>query len=163
MKLWKAETKRIKKGSRPTEIRFFEKITYEPNSGCWLWLAFTEREYGRFLVSRNKGVWAHRFSWEYHNKKKIPKGKFILHKCDTPSCVNPNHLEIGTQRDNVDDMIKKGRHPTMGKTHCINGHEFTKENTQMVKKKDRPRHHRVCRECIKVRIKNKRRTFAEQK
>lgn len=76
---------------------------------CWEWTAFTDRNgYGRFQYNQ-KGTYSHRASWmiAYGN---IPANTDILHKCDNPSCVRPDHLFIGTQQQNVSDMIAKGRH-----------------------------------------------------
>jgi HNH endonuclease len=67
--------------------------------------------YGRVPFKRKgktKSVVAHRISWQAANGK-IPDGMIICHKCDTPSCVNPGHLFIGTDADNVADMLRKGR------------------------------------------------------
>lgn len=86
-------------------LRFNEKWIAEPYSGCWLWIG-TEREgYGRFGASHEP---AHRASWRLHNGA-IPNGLFVLHKCDVRSCVNPNHLFLGTHSDNAKDRAKKGR------------------------------------------------------
>ena len=101
--------------------RFNEKYMKEPDSGCWLWLAArSSYRYGCIGVPRNRCsypvkftmVHAHRVSWQLH-RGKIPKGLSVLHKCDIPLCVNPNHLFLGTQEDNVRDMEKKkrARHP----------------------------------------------------
>lgn len=80
----------------------------EPNSGCWLWDASTTRGgYGQYWRGRER--WrAHRLSfWIYVGD--IPPGKLVCHRCDVPSCVNPDHLWIGSDRDNVLDTIRKGR------------------------------------------------------
>lgn len=52
---------------------------------------------------------AHRMAWRFANKRRIPKGKWILHHCDNPSCVRPSHLYVGTQQDNTNDCIRRGR------------------------------------------------------
>lgn len=80
---------------------------------CWIWQGFiTVYGYGQ-LAASGKGagtVLAHRASWESHHGRAIPKGMVVMHTCDTPACVNPSHLRLGTQRDNMKDMHAKGRH-----------------------------------------------------
>ena len=79
-------------------------------AGCWVWAAYkTRRGYGR--LSLNGVIWnAHRLSWTLHNGP-IPDGLYVLHHCDNPSCVRPDHLFLGTQFDNMADMTRKGRAP----------------------------------------------------
>jgi hypothetical protein len=75
---------------------------------CWEWLGSKyKNNYGQF---HRNGIhaYSHRVSYEYFICS-IPEGMLVLHKCDNPSCVNPNHLFLGTQKDNMQDMIKKGR------------------------------------------------------
>jgi hypothetical protein len=80
----------------------------EPNTGCWFWMGFvTSHGYGKIVFNGRK-VAAHRISYAVH-KGKIKDGAVICHKCDVPGCVNPDHLFLGTQKDNVHDMIRKGR------------------------------------------------------
>lgn len=78
---------------------------------CWLWLGYVSpsRRYGQFRVSlTNKFILAHRYSYELVFGP-IPKGMNLLHKCDNPICVNPEHLTPGTQKDNMLDSASKGR------------------------------------------------------
>lgn len=76
---------------------------------CWLWTG-THQRYGRFNGEEGPGTLAHRQSWilEYGP---IPKGLCVLHKCDNTLCVRPSHLWLGTQKDNSQDMVLKGRAP----------------------------------------------------
>jgi hypothetical protein len=93
---------------RDPEYNFHKNYTPVPESGCWLWLgSLNLKGYGRLMIKK-KSVLAHRFSWEHHNGP-ISKGLLVCHKCDTPSCVNPDHLFIGTHADNLRDMRNKGR------------------------------------------------------
>lgn len=88
--------------------RFHSKYFKEPNSGCWLWTSdVDEKGYGRFHHNKKRTP-AHRYSWVLENGP-IQEGSIICHKCDTPACVNPHHLFLGTSRDNTRDMISKGR------------------------------------------------------
>lgn len=89
--------------------RFEERVQPEPNSGCHLWSgAMRARgDYGKVRWG-GKDFSAHRISWELYVGP-VPDGLCVLHKCDTPACVNPAHLFLGTQADNVRDMISKGR------------------------------------------------------
>lgn len=90
--------------------RFFEKINKKGNNGCWLWVGSRRLGYGRFYDGRLKAlVSAHRMSWEIHFGNRPPNDIKVLHRCDNPSCVNPAHLFLGTQQDNIDDMCAKGR------------------------------------------------------
>jgi hypothetical protein len=88
-------------------------------------------------------VLAHRLAWE-RAYGPVPDGMKVLHRCDVRNCIEPTHLFLGTQGDNVADMMAKGRwsNQNAGKTHCDAGHEFTPENTNV-----RPNGHRRCRAC----------------
>jgi hypothetical protein len=101
--------------------KFEEKYIPEPNSGCWLWLGFNHGKrrkcvYGGFHY--NGKIWlAHRVSYVLY-KGPIPNGKHILHVCDNPKCVNPDHLYAGTQQNNMDDMRIRFREPNRkGEAH----------------------------------------------
>jgi hypothetical protein len=86
-----------------------ENYTPVTESGCWLWLGKTSR-HGYGVLNRDGKLisLAHRYFYEHHVGP-IPSGMFICHKCDTPLCVNPDHLFAGTPQDNMDDMWRKGR------------------------------------------------------
>jgi len=102
----------------------------EPNSGCWLWLGSTNAKGYAHLKYNNRQQRANRFSWTAYNGE-IPPGLHVLHRCDNRLCVNPDHLFLGTNQDNVDDRVNKGRSGKFNelKTHCKRGHEYTEENT----------------------------------
>lgn len=86
-------------------------ITANPNI-CWNWIGFRARGYGTLGLKTEKGFKpfrANRLSYIIHNGID-PLEKIVMHTCDNPSCVNPNHLKLGTYADNMEDKIKKGRH-----------------------------------------------------
>lgn len=119
------------------EERFFNRVSPEPNSGCWLWdgaVAAGNKGthfYGRFW-NGSRLVAAHRQAWSLLIGP-IPAGSHVLHKCDIPQCVNPDHLFLGSHADNMADMTAKGK-SHRGKTHCKRGHPFDEQNTRWVQK-----------------------------
>lgn len=93
------------------EERFWGKV--QKSDGCWNWTGKHDAfGYGRLWISDKPYVelQAHRFSYTIHIGE-IPEGLSILHKCDNPPCVNPEHLFIGTRADNMVDKVQKGRQP----------------------------------------------------
>lgn len=113
---------------------------------CLLWTGSKNNQhYGQVRrKSPTRKMWlAHRYAWTLVFGT-IPKGLLVLHNhTGNRNCVNPTHLHLGTQVDNVRDMLAAGTHWPATKTHCKRGHEYTKENTRMWKGS------RVCRTCAK--------------
>jgi len=88
--------------------RFRKQFYKSPKTGCWIWTGTRYKEgYGKFSISGHS-YRSHRLMWELENDP-IPDGLNVLHTCDNPPCVNPEHLFLGTQTDNIADMKNKGR------------------------------------------------------
>lgn len=99
---------------RPAEERFSRYVEPEPMSGCWIWVGWTDRKgYGVLGLGRRGAgrMLAHRFSYRLRHGA-IPEGMQVLHHCDLPACVNPDHLFLGTHQDNMADMWAKKRGPS---------------------------------------------------
>jgi hypothetical protein len=99
--------------SEPAES-FDANYIPEPNSGCWLWLGSAYPDHpGKPLRPKmffgDRRVYAHRFSYERF-KGPIPAGLQVCHRCNTPMCVNPEHLYAGTAKENIGDAIRAGTH-----------------------------------------------------
>ena len=123
--------------------RFWRKVTIGSPDECWEWQGSRRGDsYGQLYVAHKHRA-AHRFSFFLANCYYPP---VVRHKCDNRVCVNPHHLEGGTQTDNMRDVVERGRHFYANKTHCPRGHEYTKENTYI-----RPKGSRECRACRKER------------
>lgn len=121
------------------EERFWAKVNKGSSDNCWLWTACVDKDgYGFFWNGAKQGF-AHRYAYEWFVGP-IPKGLQIDHLCRVRNCVNPDHLETVTNRENT----LRGYAPTAinaRKTHCIRNHEFTPENTLRV---PRGRHCKAC-------------------
>lgn len=89
-------------------VRFWRKV--DKSGECWIWTgarAPPPWDYGKFRLD-GRAVDAHRVSWEF-SYGPIPDGLWVLHRCDVPGCVRPEHLFLGTAQDNSRDMMRKGR------------------------------------------------------
>lgn len=90
------------------ERMFLVRYKIDEVSGCWIWIGEIRKDgYGEILAYKTR-VTAHRFSYSFY-KGEIPEGLCVCHTCDNPLCVNPEHLWLGTVKENMEDRNKKGR------------------------------------------------------
>lgn len=126
----------------PVLDRFWPKVNKNgsvpehcPELGaCWEWTATKlPGGYGNFssAITSHKEVRAHRFSYELAYGP-IPKGLNVLHRCDNPACVNPDHLFLGTHKDNADDMVSKGRN---AKGEMLPQHKLTESDVLYIRRR----------------------------
>ena len=128
--------------------KLYRNITKKDN-GCWEWRAFKSPEgYGKFKVLGES--LAHRVSFRVHKGLSLTEEECVLHKCDNPPCINPDHLFKGSKADNNKDRAQKGRTVIFNslKTHCKRGHVFDEKNTFIRKNGSR-----LCRMCEHLRHK----------
>lgn len=136
-----------RKGPTPKPMldRFWGHV--DTGERCLMWLAGKNNHgYGWFTTRRGNKELAHRVAWEVANGEPIPSGMFVLHSCDTPACVNPEHLRLGTAADNMRDVRTRRRHPGARKLFCKHGHALDAANTYF-----RPGGGRDCRACLRRR------------
>ena len=110
----------------------------DKQADCWIWMSTRIKDgYGLFKIAGQNQL-AHRlaYEWEYGS---IPEGLELDHTCRTPACVRTDHLEAVTHLEN----IRRGRNHMREKTHCLQGHSYSEENTYL----DKKRPHRTCRTC----------------
>lgn len=123
-------------GELPIKERLDKHSIPVTESGCWLWTGGCDSRgwpflpYGRIWV-RGRTLNAHRVAYEAYLGP-IPTGMKVLHKCDTPSCINPEHLMLGTAKDNTRDMMKKGRNEPMLTTRRGERSNFNKLSISQV-------------------------------
>lgn len=118
----------------------------EPNTGCWLWSGSNTYRYGVIKIpdGNRSQIYAHRASYEVFIGD-IPCGMFVCHKCDTPLCINPAHLWLGTHSENIKDSFNKGRQKHIKENYfislikyCKSGHhDWIQENIYSYKRNNR--------------------------
>lgn len=119
------------------------------STGCIEWTGRKDKDgYGLYKV-KGKYKAAHRVSYQ-QSFGEIAPGLLVCHTCDVRNCVNPDHLFLGTNLDNINDMLKKGRHHNQKKTHCLRGHELSGDNLY-AKVLTNGRTMRQCRMCRSIR------------
>ena len=116
----------------------FESSYVVADNGCWIWQRNPSQRYGI-----TNGQLAHRVSYERENGP-IPDGLEVCHSCDTPKCVNPKHLWLGTHKDNMADASSKGRMRGEPRSHCKHGHPLIGDNVY-VRPDNSKRQCAVCR------------------
>jgi len=93
--------------------RLLDNVRVDEQTGCWDWLKFKDRnKYGHIKVL-GKSELVHRIAYQTLVGD-IPSGMFVCHRCDNPSCLNPEHLFVGTNQDNIDDKVAKNRQSKIG-------------------------------------------------
>jgi hypothetical protein len=130
--------------------KFNKRWIPEPYSGCWIWTgaAMGRPLYGCIRLHRRDGkqTRAHRLSWEIH-RGSIPDGLCVCHKCDTPLCVNPDHLFLATNIENTADRVRKGRNANQHGTRHHNA-RLTEQDVFAIRcdsrtRKDIARHYKI--------------------
>jgi len=156
---------------RPVIERVLNKVTRIPFSGCWIFTGAVNN-FGYGIVGTgargSPNDRAHRITYR-HFVGEIPAGMFVCHVCDIPSCCNPEHLFLGTNQDNVNDMVKKGRNSKPPRNPHVVGsvHPCSKLTEQQVieirmryaygsTQKDLARQYGVARQTISKVVNNKR-------
>ena len=140
---------------KPRQVLFWPKVDMGINPGdCWLWTAgISPGGYGRFA----RHDYAHRLSYQWIIGP-IPRNLVIDHLCRVRHCVNPSHMELVSNKENILRGVAPSAHHAQ-KTHCVNGHAFAPQNILRTK----GRHTRICRECKHIRdarVRAKRRELA---
>ncbi len=127
--------------------RFWQKVDVRGPEDCWLWTGARHyKGYGEFVVLPRRKMKASQVSWILANAADIPPGLLACHSCDNPPCVNPAHLFLGTNHENILDSVAKGRR---AKTRawalfCVHGHRRSASNIYI-----RKEGHIQCKECTR--------------
>jgi hypothetical protein len=114
--------------NRSVADRFWSKV--EKGDGCWLWKGGTSRGYGEFHLNR-KTAKAYRVSWQLANGRDIPEEMDVLHRCNNRLCVRPDHLYLGTQKENMKDLFATGYKAVNGERN--GAHKLTAQQVKEIR------------------------------
>jgi hypothetical protein len=136
----------------PAIDRIFSRLV--PVGTCLEYNGARSHGYGSIRVVVGAGVYrslqVHKLIYETHFGP-VPEGLVVRHTCDNPPCCNPEHLLIGTHKDNTNDMIERGRYRGRPRQEeCLRGHPFDEENTYISIRRS-GHEHRQCRACQRIR------------
>lgn len=128
-------------------IPLMNRIALDERTGCWNWKGARDPKGRGTACFNGKVIMAHRLAAHLWLRTPLDSSLKILHRCDNPACFNPKHLFLGTQVDNMQDCVKKGRHNYAKRTHCKNGHLLEGDSFYWERTPTGTR--RVCRGCIR--------------
>lgn len=145
--------------------RLIKKMSIvDPKTKCWWWIGSrTNKGYSQIQIECRHFT-GHRLSmWAFKNREDVlHNSKPVCHNCDNPACVNPSHLRVDTQRENILDTIRRGRNFATNKTHCRKGHPYNHKNTIIRKSTATGGVLRTCRACAVERDKKVQREIASR-
>lgn len=137
--------------ARTTKEIFWSRVDVRGPDECWLWIGVstTRRGYGQ-CGWYGRSIPSSRLAWALTAQVVPPRHMFVCHTCDTPMCCNPSHLYLADHATNVRDMIARKRHRNQKKTHCPQGHPYSRDNT-LVLRGSEGQIRRKCRTCRRKR------------
>lgn len=134
-------------------IRIRCHVEIDPNTGCWNWMGAIMGGYGSVAIGDGKSIGAHRLTYFLKTGVMSTRDNELHHRCENKRCCNANHVELLTRDVHVHRSPRTVNFINKNKTHCVHGHEFTKENTKIEidTRKRKSRMRRRCKQCLENR------------